>query len=305
MIESSEERVVFEIQNSTGTARLTSYPVYPGIDLVYIDAHIQSFSCRSHPVTQGLFAVNHCEEGRIECNFQNGEFLYMGPGDMSIGWRHHQEYCHSIFFPSSHYHGLSILCSVSKAQPVVSRLLEDDGDLTALCSRFCRESDFGLIMKENNDMQHLFEELYRVPEGIRRRYCQLKILEIFLFLGTIEPERNRYVYVTKRQVDIVKAIHLELLENLTTKKRVEELAAEHHIAPTTLKRCFKSVYGSSIGQHLQELRVSEAMRMLAETEDSILQIANRVGYANSSKFSVLFQKMTGMLPREYRKSLRK
>ena len=91
MIESSEERVVFEIQNNTGTARLTSYPVYPGIDLVYIDAHIESFSCRSHPVTQGLFAINHCEEGRIECNFQNGEFLYMGPGDMSVGWRHHQE----------------------------------------------------------------------------------------------------------------------------------------------------------------------------------------------------------------------
>ena len=65
MIESSEERVVFEIQNNTGTARLTSYPVYPGIDLVYIDAHIESFSCRSHPVTQDLFAVNHCDEGRI------------------------------------------------------------------------------------------------------------------------------------------------------------------------------------------------------------------------------------------------
>ena len=116
MIESSEERVVFEIQNNTGTARLTS---------VYIDAHIESFSCRSHPVTQGLFAINHCEEGRIECNFQNGEFLYMGPGDMSVGWRHHQEYCHSIFFPSAHYHGVSILCSVSKAQPVVDKYATD------------------------------------------------------------------------------------------------------------------------------------------------------------------------------------
>ena len=304
MVESSEERVIFEVQNNTGIARLTSYPVYPGIDLVYMDAHIQSFSCRSHPVTQGLFAVNHCEEGRIECSFQNGEFLYMGPGDMSIGWRHHQEYCHSIFFPSSHYHGVSILCSVSQAQPVVDRLL-GGSDLTALCNRFCQESDFGLIMKESNDIQHLFEELYHVPEAIRRRYCQLKILEIFLFLETIEPERKRYIYVTKRQADIVKAIHLELLENLTTKKRVEELAAEHHIAPTTLKRCFKSVYGDTIGRHLQVLRVNEAMRMLVETEDSVLQIANRVGYTNSSKFSMLFQKMTGMLPRDYRKLQRK
>lgn len=305
IIESSEERVVFEIENKTGTARLTSYSVYPGIDLVYIDAHIQSFSCRSHPVTHGLFAVNHCEEGRIECNFHNGEFLYMGPGDMSIGWRHHQEYRYSVFFPSSHYHGLSILCSASEAQPVVSRLLEDDCDLTDLCNRFCHESDFGIIMKENKDMQHLFEELYHVPEAIRRRYCQLKVLEIFLFLGTIPPERDKYVYITKRQADIVKAIHFELLKDLTTKKRVEELAEQYHIAPTTLKRCFKSVYGGSIGQHLQELRVAAAMKMLAETEDSVLQIANRVGYANSSKFSMLFQKMTGLLPREYRKIQRK
>ena len=111
------------------------------------------------------------------------------------------------------------------------------------------------------------------------------------FCSSGQSSRNEPIRLRdERQVDIVKAIQFGTIRNLTTKKRVEELAAEHHIAPTTLKRCFKSVYGSSIGQHLQELRVSEAMRMLAETEDSILQIANRVGYANSSKFSVLFQK---------------
>ena len=43
------------------------------------------------------------------------------------------------------------------------------------------------------------------------------------------------------------------------------------------------------------------MRQLAGTDDSILHIANGVGYENSSKFAEAFKKMTGLLPKDYRK----
>ena len=126
IIESSEEKTVFEIKNDTGKARLISYPVYPGIDILYIDAHMQKFNTWNHPVIPDLFAVNHCEEGRVECAFRNGKYLYMGQGDMSIGWRYNGDYHHSVFFPSSRYLGLSIMISVPKAQPVIDRLLGQD-----------------------------------------------------------------------------------------------------------------------------------------------------------------------------------
>lgn len=43
------------------------------------------------------------------------------------------------------------------------------------------------------------------------------------------------------------------------------------------------------------------MELLVKTEKSVLEVANCVGYENSSKFAVAFKKMAGCLPREYRK----
>ena len=307
IIESSEEKTVFEIKNDTGKARLISYPVYPGIDILYIDAHMQKFNTWNHPVIPDLFAVNHCEEGRVECAFRNGKYLYMGQGDMSIGWRYNGDYHHSVFFPSSRYLGLSIMISVPKAQPVIDRLLgQDKSDLAELCSRFCRNSDFGMILEENSHMKHLFYELYHVPPQIRRRYCQLKVLEILLFLGTLQAEdEKKRIYITKSQAEIAKAVHDELTANLQLKMTIDELAAVHHISPTMLKRCFKNVYGNAIGRYMKEYRMAEAKRQLRESEETILAIANKVGYENSSKFAEAFQKLTGMLPKDYRRLKRK
>ena len=200
------DRQVIRVKNETGSAYLTNYVIYPGISIAYMDAHIQEFSCYAQP-KPGVFAINHCEEGRIECNFKNGEFLYMGKGDMSIGKRSCSEYCHTAYFPISHYHGLSLLIEAKKAQPVLDRLLEEDRtDLQALCDRFCRASDFGVIMQENEAMKHLFYELYHVPQAIRLRYCRLKVLEILLFLGTLPAGTVQdRPFLTRRQSDTVKA----------------------------------------------------------------------------------------------------
>ena len=111
------DRQVIRVENETGSAYLMNYVIYPGISIAYMDAHIQEFSCYAQP-KPGVFAINHCEEGRIECNFKNGEFLYMGKGDMSIGKRSCSEYCHTAYFPISHYHGLSLLIETKKVQTV-------------------------------------------------------------------------------------------------------------------------------------------------------------------------------------------
>lgn len=301
-VDVGQGKSVFEVRNETGTARMTRLSVYPGIDILYMDAHIQEFSCYAHPLP-GVFAINHCEEGRIEYNFRNGEYLYMGQGDMCLGWRGKAEYCHTVFFPSSHYHGISLIFNVPEAQPLLDNLLAEDRiDLTALCNRFCCDSDFGIIMEENRDMKHLFYELYHVPEKIQKRYYRLKILETLLFLSVIEniPVSNQ-TFFSKSQVETVKSIQLEITQTLKGRITIEELSDRYQIAPTTLKKCFKGVYGKSIYQYLKDFRISEAKRQLMMTDDTILAIANRVGYENCSKFAVAFQKKTGMLPKNYRR----
>ena len=300
-IRQTEDDNLTLMESASGKLRIAAYTVYPGITLQYITSHVQNVTFPARP-RPDVFAINHCEKGRIECHFQNGEYLYMGKGDMSIGWRDSAGYCHSAFFPSSHYHGVSLIVHVPEAQPVLDRLLTDDSlDLSGLCNRFCHHSRFGMILEENTSMRHLFYELYHVPEPIRKRYLRLKVMEILLFLTTLEPvQKQNQIQLNKKQADAVKEIHYLLTQHVKERLTINELAQRGGLAATTLKRCFKEMYGKTIFQYMQEYRVSEAARLLIEGEGSIMEIAARVGYENSSKFAKAFQKFTGLTPSVYR-----
>ena len=150
-------------------------------------------------------------------------------------------------------------------------------------------------------MRHLFYELYHVPEPIRKRYLRLKVMEILLFLTTLEPvQKQNQIQLNKKQADAVKEIHYLLTQHVKERLTINELAQHGGLAATTLKRCFKEMYGKTIFQYMQEYRVSEAARLLIEGEESIMEIAARVGYENSSKFAKAFQKFTGLTPSMYR-----
>lgn len=42
--------------------------------------------------------------------------------------------------------------------------------------------------------------------------------------------------------------------------------------------------------------------MLKSTQDSVISVANRVGYSNPGKFAAAFKNVLGVMPTEYRKS---
>ena len=60
---------------------MTCYRVFPGIDLVYNDIHMQSSGMK--PAMHGNFLeINHCREGRAECECGD-QFYYITAGDLS------------------------------------------------------------------------------------------------------------------------------------------------------------------------------------------------------------------------------
>ena len=171
-----------KLQSGVCMARHT---VFDGIDLLFLDVKRETiqFFAQSHTKT---FAINHCEEGRIECKFASGEYLYMGPGDMSLGWHIRADYQHENYFPTKSFKGIVLLVDVVRAQPVLDTLVADTPiDLTAIANRFCENTDFGMMMEETESVRQIFSSLYNVPDSIRAHYFKLKIVEIFLLLSVI------------------------------------------------------------------------------------------------------------------------
>lgn len=76
------------------------------------------------------------------------------------------------------------------------------------------------------------------------------------------------------------------------------------MSETKLKSCFKRQFGCSVTQYIQARRVSQAEHLLIDTDFTMGQIAQMIGYTTSSRFAELFKKSTGLLPIEYRKLAR-
>ena len=82
---------------------------------------------------------------------------------------------------------------------------------------------------------------------------------------------------------------------------IEELAVKVNLNRTTLQKVFKEMYGLTVNEYRTKARLQLAKNLLASTDLSITEIAGRSGYANASKFSEVFKKNEGILPKDWRK----
>lgn len=86
---------------------------------------------------------------------------------------------------------------------------------------------------------------------------------------------------------------------------LEHLAKIACMGTTKFKTSFKQLYECTVTEYIQKKRMEQAEHLLTNTDMTIGQIAQTVGYSTSSRFAKLFRKSTGLLPGEYRKILLK
>ena len=85
---------------------------------------------------------------------------------------------------------------------------------------------------------------------------------------------------------------------------LERLASIACMSASKLKTCFKRHTGCTVTEYIQGRRMSQAEHLLIDTDFTMGQIAQMIGYSTSSRFAELFKKNTGILPIEYRKLAR-
>ena len=104
------------------------------------------------------------------------------------------------------------------------------------------------------------------------------------------------------QIQTINEIHEFLINDLANRHTIDELSTKFHINQTTLKSTFKTVFGQPIASYMKEYRIKKAMELLTQTNNSIAEISETVGYENQSKFTQSFKEITGILPKDYRKA---
>lgn len=99
--------------------------------------------------------------------------------------------------------------------------------------------------------------------------------------------------------------HAQVLTDLINARFAEELtlaslAKLAGMHPTTISRAFREMLGMSVMEYLTRYRLARAMQRLAETENSITEIAYDCGFGSNTRFYETFRKHVGTTPRRFR-----
>jgi AraC family transcriptional regulator len=81
---------------------------------------------------------------------------------------------------------------------------------------------------------------------------------------------------------------------------LEALAAEACLSKYHFLRLFRSAYGFSPHQYIQQLRMEKARTLLARSNATVSDVADLLGFVDSQSFSRLFTQRMGVSPSRYR-----
>ncbi len=97
---------------------------------------------------------------------------------------------------------------------------------------------------------------------------------------------------------------LQLIENNGSKiPALSEIAGAVHLHEASFCRAFKQSTGSSPHRYLLAHRINRAKEMMKDPTRTLTDIAFDCGFSSSSQFSVVFKRIVGRPPRQYRRSL--
>ncbi|UZD22025.1 AraC family transcriptional regulator [Algoriphagus halophytocola] len=92
-----------------------------------------------------------------------------------------------------------------------------------------------------------------------------------------------------------------ILENSGRQISLEEVAEQAYMSKEAFCRFFKLRTRKTFTQYIQQLRITEAKKLLLETDLSIAQISYQVGFQTLSHFNKTFKSLTDMTPKDWRK----
>lgn len=129
---------------------------------------------------------------------------------------------------------------------------------------------------------------------------QTKLRELMLFLSrhfsrVANPSAARMVEMGQ----VISYMEKNLGESL----RFETLAGVAKMAPTTFRRAFQDSFACSPMAYLQQLRIKNAMLLMADPAKSISDVASAVGFNDSGYFSRVFRQETGLTPKAFRRQI--
>lgn len=158
-------------------------------------------------------------------------------------------------------------------------------------------SNHELHERIQNHLDHSDDLCDRQPPGYELGVKGNLFLAFSLLFQNSVPNET---YEDKR-MEKIKIVLSEIEKNYDKKLTIEDMASCCGYSASHFMRWFKELSGSGFNGYLIDFRLGKAALKLKNTNDSILEIAERTGFDNLSNFNRLFKKKFEVTPSQFRK----
>lgn len=119
-------------------------------------------------------------------------------------------------------------------------------------------------------------------------------------LLSIVEEIQQAVVTNEKKGSLKLAINHFLENNYGRDIKLQDLAKHVCVSYHHISKIFNSLYNESFNIYLNQIRIEHAKILLKNTDKSIGEIAEQVGFTDQNYFGKTFKKFTGLTPRDFR-----
>ena len=159
----------------------------------------------------------------------------------------------------------------------------------------------GSAVKLSLDSSLKIDEYFlKMSETIHEKngIASLKLFtDIFSVMDIVISDSKKSVPFVKNKIsDVIEYIN----KNIDQKLTLDDIAQDTKISKYYLCHSFCEAVGMTVFEYIEFLRIAKAKQLLAETNNSISEIASAVGYNSCAYFGKIFKKRENITPKQYK-----
>jgi len=181
---------------------------------------------------------------------------------------------------------------------VAGELFEYDAKFLEIASSFGFE-DPGLALLLQSLYQSLLEPVGHADLKVEYLVRALAAHVLRKNANLTDTEPSAHVPLTHRQVQLLANY---IRDNLSSKILLNDLAALLNLGQTSLMKRFRTSFRQTPHQYIMETRVNRARELLEQSNLPIVEIAALCGFADQTHLGVVFRRVVGVTPSQYRRS---
>ncbi|MGL6202645.1 MAG: helix-turn-helix domain-containing protein [Lachnospiraceae bacterium] len=159
----------------------------------------------------------------------------------------------------------------------------------------------------SSNIAHIMELIYMLSLGHDQlnEVCSSTAVSLLLLMNQLLLSRSRHqIRIPDSEIDAVVAqiktyLDAHYSQNLT----LESISKALNMTPSYVSHSFKAEMNISPIHYLLYRRFGEAQSLLMDTELTIAEISDLLGFSNPAHFSAMFKKHVGLSPLQYKQSI--